>query len=166
MASAIKFVDDVGEDRALGLLGQGAAQDFAAPLKGVEEPESGCITSLGGLAEALTTPGAMACFARGVLNTPAPEASGSAPSCFHMPSCPRHGHVPTHGLTWVPAPAAAGLCLAAAALQILAVPLPLRALVVTSLSPPESLPLLLSHLSAACTSDGSSDAKVSVPTAA
>ena len=63
-----------------------------------------------------------------------------------------------------PAPATAGY--AAAALQIRAVPFPLRALVVTSLSSPECLPLLLSHLSAACTSHDRSDATVSVPAAA
>ena len=127
-------------------------------------PARRCITFLERLAGALAAPGAVACFARGVSRFPAPEANGHAPAWLQMLSCQPHGLTPTHGLPWVPAQATAGH--AAAAFQITAAALPLRKLVVTSLSSPECLPLLLSHPGAACTSHDRSDATVSVPAAA
>ena len=52
---------------------------------------------------------------------------------------------PAHGLPWVPATAAPSPATAA----LRTVTLPLEALAATSLSPPECLPRLLAHVSAA-----------------
>ena len=98
--------------------------------------------------EALSAPDATACFVRGFLHIPASVTSALGNPALDL--------TPTRGLPWVPATAAASL--AAAALRIMAVPLPLGALAVALLSTPECLPFLLSHFNAARTSDGSNDA--------
>ena len=79
-------------------------------------------------------------------------ASDWAPAWLQVLRNLSHDLTPAHGLPWKPATAAPSL--AVAALQIVAVPLPLGALAGTSLFPPECLPHLLGHLSAARASVG------------
>ena len=99
----------------------------------------------------------MACF-RGFLHVPALGASDCAPAWLQVLGSLSYDLTPTRGLPWVPATAAPSF--AAAALRIVTVPLPLGALAVTSLSPPECLPHLLGHLSVDRASDGSNDAPI------
>ena len=120
------------------------------------------IASLEGLAEALAAPGAVACFARGSPHFPSTE-DGRAPDWFLIRSDHPRGLTPTHGLPWVPVPAPTAAGRSAAGAQFTAVPLPLRALVVESLSAPGRLPHLLAHLGAASASHDGNDATVSVP---